>query len=76
MIFERVPSVFKKHQKNGKNDYYYYEIYDPETGKRRTFSTGCTTKLKARAVVEKRWKEGTLIPDRHGKILFKDFVAK
>ena len=76
MIFERVPSVFKKHQKNGKNDYYYYEIYDPETGKRRTFSTGCTTKLKAREVVEKRWKEGTLIPDRHGKILFKDFVAK
>lgn len=68
--------IFPKPQKNGKNVYFYYEIYDPETGKRRAFSTRCTDEKEARLVVFERWKEGTLIPDRHGKILFKDFVAK
>lgn len=52
---------------------WYYYIYD-EDGKRIYRSTGQTNKAKAKAIVMKKYKDGTLFEKRKTEILFKDFA--
>lgn len=51
----------------GKKIMYYYFAYD-ETGRRRKFSTGCTSKAQAYAYVMELYRTGCLIPENSPKV--------
>jgi len=47
----------------GKKTVYYYFVYD-KTGRRRKFSTGCTTKTQAMAYTLELYRTNSLIPEK------------
>ncbi|WP_041384488.1 hypothetical protein [Sphaerochaeta pleomorpha] len=56
----------------GKRVVYYYFVYD-EIGRRRKFSTGCTTKTQALAHVMALFKRNALIPVKQEPIVVLTF---
>jgi len=66
-------SLLARKLKSGKKTIYYYRVYDTE-GKRKTYSTGCTTKTSAREYCLSLYKAGKLIPNRKTKdITFEEY---
>ncbi|MBI9094163.1 MAG: site-specific integrase [Sphaerochaeta sp.] len=58
----REPFTLTK-RKIGKKTVYYYIAYD-ETGRRKKFSTGCTTKTQAMAYTMELYRSNSLIPEK------------
>ena len=74
MRFKDPYSLCSRRSKDGKKTWYYY-VYD-ETGKRRRFSTGKSTKAAATAFVKDLLIKGALIPKEpvSGLLTFGDYA--
>lgn len=69
----REPFTLTK-RNTGKKVVYYYFAYDAQ-GKRRKYSTGCTTKSQALAYTMELYKSNSLIPVKKEPIVLLTFGA-
>ena len=66
-------TVYPRKMKSGRRVWYYH-TYDQKGIRTSALSTGQLTKSAARAYCRKLEKEGNLIPNKYGRMLFSDFA--